>query len=288
MGKRYGLFNSALGYASPITGVLGLDPLPPDYEGMMRDSENQRRNLINTGLTQINAVYGGGSAPTYSQATKYDPTMSYYRNAGNKGWKPYTQNTGAMEGAIRRGQLFSKTEGTYTGFTPDFYQKRAQSYVDYAMPQLAEQANQTRADLTYNLANRGVYNSSIARRQASGFNRNLATQEQGVYDSARGQAMDLQKQVEASRQAAIQQLYTTQNPQQAAGFAINSYFNLSQPSIFQPIGNAFSNILNQYYASNILDPYRPPSYSSMNPYAATSPSAGALPSPTYGSSTGGY
>lgn len=287
MGKRYGLFNSALGYASPITGALGIDPLPPDYQGMIQTSENKRRNLINTGMAQINAIYGGGSAPTYSQATKYDPTASYYRNAGLKGFKPYMENTAAMQGAIQRGQLYSKTEGTYSGFTPEFYGQRAQSYVDYAMPQLAEQANQTRADLTYNLANRGVYNSSIARRQASGFNRNLATQEQGIYDSARGQAMDLQKQVEASRQAAIQQLYTTQNPNQAAESAINSYFNLSQPSIFQPIGNAFSNILNQYYASNILDPYRSPSYSNMNQYSMSSPSSGALPSPTYGSTGGG-
>lgn len=273
---------------SSITGVLSggwFDPQSPDYQALGIENEQRRQGRINSGMSLINAIYGGGTADVYSLApTKaggpgYQPGMDYRQNG--KGEFVPINTQGRFNRASRGFNAFTKTPQTFQGFQPSFFDKRAQAYVDYAMPQLAQQYKTTRDATTFNLANRGLSDSSVSGQEYSNVDRQLALAKQGVVDTAHGQAQDLLKQVENSRQNAIQTLYNTGSPSQAANSAIGDYYNLQQPSIYGPLANSFSNIVRDYQTNQILNNFRGTNYNSA--YNPNDASAGALPNPTYGS-----
>src|SRR5438445_4031697 len=61
----------------------------PDYASLAAQSEAKRQAIINLGTQEINAIYGGGSAPFYSLASgAYNP-KTQYETLGTKGFKPY-------------------------------------------------------------------------------------------------------------------------------------------------------------------------------------------------------
>jgi hypothetical protein len=88
----------------------------PNYGALGQRSEKKRQKIIDLGLNQINAVYGGGTAPFYTMAngndgTKFDPHSSYYSLTG-KGFQPYW-----MPGGKKPGSQFQNSEaGSNAGF----------------------------------------------------------------------------------------------------------------------------------------------------------------------------
>ncbi len=159
------------------------------------------------------------------------------------------------QAAIRQGTR--QVNQAFGGFNQDFYNKRRQAYIDYAMPQLSDQFTQTRNQVGFGLANKGLTQSSTAGKQWSDVFRQAQTSKQGIADAATAQSQDLAKQVELQRQNLLGQLYTTADPASASQQAISTAAGFQAPSTFAPLVNQFSGLLNQYYISQLLNQKQP-------------------------------
>lgn len=224
-------------------------------------AEKQRQALINQGMTGINAVYGGGSFPTYTQVGKgaaFDPSAQYYTAPSAGKYNPLAKQ---KDNAASYNNRMSKNRAlyiqgptqTFTGFQPDFFNQAAQTYTNYALPQLAQQYKVASDATTYDLAGKGLLNSSVASQARSNLDLTMGQQKLNIADTGRQQSQALQKQVEDSRQQAINNLYQTGDPTQAIQSAIGQASQIQAPSFVQPLTNAFSGIMNQY-ALNQLYP----------------------------------
>lgn len=172
---------------------------------------------------------------------------------------------------FKRGQLLDKTDASYKGFQPEFFDKRAQDYLNFALPEESRQYKTTADALTYDLGDRGLSESSVAKKAYGDLNRTEGQARQTLVDSAIGQANQLQREVQQARENAIAQLYQTGDPNQAAHSAITSYASLSQPSVFQPLSQMFGGIAQQYYTNKLLNSYQPNGAGSMANNGGASP-----------------
>lgn len=199
------------------------------------------------------------------------------------GGGPDYASVAAQQEQARQGRITQGTQAinqAFAGFTPSFYQQRAQAYDDFALPQLSQQYQTNRNQVGFNLANRGLTASSAANKQWSDLARSLGQAKQAVADTGISQAQQLQQSVEGQRSTLLNQLYQGADPAGAGASAVNVAAGYAQPSTFAPLGNMFAGLANQYYLSQLINAYRPTSYVSSPPtYSA---SAGALPPVSYG------
>jgi hypothetical protein len=164
----------------------------------------------------------------------------------------------ARQAKIRQGT--TSINQAFSGYTPEFYQQRQQAYVDYAMPQLADQYNTAKNQVGFNLANRSLLGSSAGQSQWSDLSKTMSQAKQNISDSGRAQAQQLEKDVNAAKDTQLSNLYQSADPASAAAGATATAASFSQPSTFQAISNQFSGLLNQYYTSQLINAYRPMSY----------------------------
>jgi len=174
------------------------------------------------------------------------------------------------------GQLFGAPQTlSFEGFQDPFYEKRAQDYVNFALPQLSQQYQQSRNAMLFGLANRGLGQSSVANQASSNLERQVGQGKQEIADTGLAQANQLRKDVEGARQQAIGQLYQSADPAQALQGAVRSAMGFQAPSTFAPIANMFTGLAQQYATNQILNnyrqPYGAPSYNQSN-YLAPIPS----------------
>lgn len=154
---------------------------------------------------------------------------------------------------LKKGLLFEAPETrSFEGFTDDFYNKRAQDYINYALPQLADQYRQTRGAIGYGLANRGLQQSTVAGEARSRLEREAGRNRQNIADTGMEQANQLRRDVETSRQQALAQLQQSADPAGAVRSAINSAMGFQRAPVFTPIANAFGNIAQQYVQNQLL------------------------------------
>lgn len=287
-------FGSVTGY---LSGGL-IDPSTPNYAGAAAKNERMRQAQIDQGMQAINAVYQGGQYNQFAKAGGAANTgQQYYRIDKKTGaYVPYTSVQGKKgtpsmgvnkqggapldahgQAMLRRGNLYQDVKSPYfQGFGDDFYNKAAQSYVQYAVPQIAQQYDQTNRGIQYGLANRGLVGSSAQSKAQSDLQLNLGQQEQQVADNARTTATNLRNQVENSRQSAISNLYQASDPAGAGAQAVSSAAQFSVPQSFTPILGAFSNLANQYATSQLYNNYTPTSYTG----GPTTPNQSAALGPT--------
>lgn len=170
-------------------------------------------------------------------------------------------------GQLNKGNLYVKgPDQTYQGFGPDFYTQREYDYIHSAMPQLAQQYRDTSNSINYGLANRGLTGSSAGRTAQTKLAQTTGEGEQAIADQAIQQAQGLQSNIEAARQKAIDQLYATTNPSQAAASAISSAAGFQIPQTYQPISNMFSGLMNSYANSQFFNNYAPTQFQNQLPY----------------------
>lgn len=247
-------------------------------------AEKQRQALINQGMVGVNAVYGGGSFPTYTQVAKgtaFDPKAQYYTAPSAGQYNPLAkQKDNAASYKNRMGKnrpLYLKGQDqTFTGFQPDFFNQASQAYINYALPQLSQQYKAAYDTSQYGLASQGLLRSSAADQARSNLDLTMGQQKLSIADTGRQQSQDLQKQVENSRQQAINNLYQTGDPTQAIQSAIGQASQIQAPSFIQPLSNAFSGIMNQYALQQLYPTgqQQQPSpvgygYGGYNPYYST-------------------
>lgn len=292
-----------MSFTSTLTGGLLGDS--PDYAGMAARNERKRKGIINLGLEQIGAVFGGGPATFYQAPTgdKFDPKQTYYTLTGKGKFAPYwapgtrpgSQFTQSGLGTIlstggfdptgmlgmagvkkifpglfgdtksprqiarekfNKGLLFSAPQSqTFEGFGDKFYNERRDAYLNFALPQVADQYRSARDAMLFTLANRGLGNSSVATRAASDLERTSGAARQAVGDEALRQVTETKRGVEDARQQAIQMLYQTADPSQATAQAIRTAAGFQAPSTFLPVANMFNNFADQYVQENLARRY---------------------------------
>jgi hypothetical protein len=174
--------------------------------------------------------------------------------------------------AFRHNQLFElgRTQN-FEGFQPEFFDQRAKDYVNFALPQVADQYQTNRNAVAFGLANRGLQGSSVENQANTRLERASGQAKQNVADTGIAQANELKRAVEEARQADIAQLYQTADPSRGFQSALSNASQLRIPSTFAPLGDMFSNIARQYYVNQALNNYRnapanvnPDSYSLSN------------------------
>lgn len=182
------------------------------------------------------------------------------------------------QAAIKKGT--AAIDAAYAGFTPDFYNKRAQAYENYALPQLAKQYNDTKAQVGFGLANRGQRGSSVSAKAWSDLFRTEGEAKQGIADTALGQSQALQENVAQSKNNLLNMLYQSADPAGAAAQATSTASSLSVPSTFAPLANQFSGLINQYYLGQVLNPRTTTATSSGGAPAGYGSSFAPLPQPS--------
>lgn len=152
----------------------------------------------------------------------------------------------------------------YATFDDGFYKKRATDYEDYALPQLGQELNDTRNNLTYNLARAGLLRSGAAIQKNAALDRTASQARRNVVDQAAATANSLRRDVEQNRGQVVAQLESSADPTASAQLANRSAAALNQPQTFQPIGSFFGDWSRNYLANQYAraaDPAVPPLFS---------------------------
>jgi len=157
-------------------------------------------------------------------------------------------------------QATNRINNAFAGFTPQFYQQRAQAYENYAEPQLMQQYQEVSKQLLGKLANQGLLNGSAALQQKGALQNDLGLQQQGIANTGIQQAQQLQQQVAGEQAGLIGQANAAANPLTVAQEAIGTAANYAAPSAFQPLGQLFQNFANTYLGSQLASTYNPNLY----------------------------
>ena len=140
-------------------------------------------------------------------------------------------------------------QNAFSGFTPNFYNNYAQSYVNSQMPSLQQQYNNNSQQLGFKYANQGLGKST---QQQQGFgalqdaNNSAKTQ---IAQQGQQAVQQLQQQVAGQEGNLIGMAETANQPGQLGVNAQAQAASLQAPSTFAPIGNMFSQFASQYLGS---------------------------------------
>lgn len=197
------------------------------------------------------------STPNNNSVTQYEQQQQAALNAGGQG-----------------------IESAFSGFSPQFYTGREQAYENYAMPQLGQQYRQTANKMNLGLANEGILKGSAAEQLQSALQVSNAQAEENITNTGTNLAQQLQQQVAGQKSELYSQLQESLNPTQTTQSAVNLAAQTAAPSIFQPLGQAFSNFATMYLANNQANTYNPITSAYLyNPYyvGGTLPNSGGQP-----------
>jgi hypothetical protein len=129
---------------------------------------------------------------------------------------------------------------TFGQFDDNFYGGIAQSYIDFARPQLDDQVGDAREKLTFDLARTGMLDSSsrVSRFGDVDKRYNLALDE--VTDNARQYETETRSNVEGARADLLSMLNATGDNQAAAQGAASRAAIVSRPPSYSPLTQMFS------------------------------------------------
>ena len=139
----------------------------------------------------------------------------------------------------RVGQGRKAIDEVFDEYDQPFYQQRAQSYEDFARPQMQDQYNAALQNLTFALARSGRLNSSVAARRKAKAQESFDTQQQQI--AAKGQefASELERGMGDARAQMHQQNISAADPELAASLAASEARVQQTPPVFNPLVNAF-------------------------------------------------
>lgn len=194
-------------------------------------------------------TYSTGGVGSYKLADGY--TVGQTADDGNGGGYGVYDAQGNLVTQARTLKDLSTQHITYGGdpntktggFGDDFYNKFRQANLDYYMPELDRQFSNAKSSLDFGLARSGQLRSSTANQSLADLtyqNDVNKAQMTAQADSATG---ELRNTVQANKSAAINQLYSTEDPSLAANTATSLVRNveLTKPQL-NPIGQLFAPI----------------------------------------------
>lgn len=173
-----------------------------------------------------------------------------------------SDSAAAAAGQLAQQQaLIKKSVGgindAFKGFDDAFYQKRANDYTAYALPQLNQQFQDIGKNLDYRLADAGLNASSAGQQARGALDKNYALKKQSVVDTGQQQAQQLQQQVQGQKNQLISEAQTAADPSQVAASAIGTASGFTAPSTFAPLGQLFGDFSNVYLANQYAKSVQP-------------------------------
>jgi hypothetical protein len=132
------------------------------------------------------------------------------------------------------------TGQTTGGIGDEFYDKFKQGMLDYYMPQVAEKFGDAQKETLYRLARAGTLKSTMTNDELANLTKQNLNQEGVVKTQADTAAADLRKRTAQEEQNAVNQLYSTENPDVAANTALASVRNITaETPNLTPLGDIF-------------------------------------------------
>lgn len=145
----------------------------------------------------------------------------------------------ARQQKIREGT--SRVNGIIdTQFTPDYFVKQRQNFIDYANPQLEGQLGDARKELTFSLARGGNLNSSARADLESELQKRYDLNKQQIQDQALSYETSARNNVEDARANLIATLNATGDAEGASNAALARATALSQPVAYSPLTQLFA------------------------------------------------
>jgi hypothetical protein len=158
------------------------------------------------------------------------------------------------------------------GFGEDFYSGISRKVMDLGNVDITDQYNKARENLQYALARQGLSSSSAANQGVADTEAAKAKAQGDLSLQAQDAATQVRSQVDQEKQAALAQLYATEDPSLSANTALGKATNIraDQPaysglgdifgSVIQGFGNVYSAARNAgggYFAGNKSPSVRP-------------------------------
>lgn len=138
------------------------------------------------------------------------------------------------EGTTRINKTFNRE------FRPQFFKQQAESYKRFARPQLDRQFEDAGNELTYDLADRGLLDSSVRGEKTAELEELFETNRQDMIDRAREFSTTARNNVEDARSNLIMNLQATGDAEGAAKAALNRADALSRPPAYSPLTDLFT------------------------------------------------
>lgn len=161
------------------------------------------------------------------------------KNAAAKAAEGQRNDETARQGRIKDGTASINTAFD-DQFDDGFFDDLGQSYVDFARPQVDEQAANARKKLTFALARNGTLDSSMRTTQNEDLTRDVNRGLQDVADKGREYSTSARTGVESSRSDLVSLLQSTGDNVGAANAALARAETLSRPPAYSPIGQLFT------------------------------------------------
>jgi hypothetical protein len=200
-----------------------------------RQDEQTRQANIRSGTDNVNSIFDGGTSRQLVKPTGGAMDFStgdYYDASGNKLTNKVTK--------FDNEKVYGPSSTVAGQFTPDFYEKQKQGYLDYANPQVDKQFNDASKQLTFALARGNNLDSSAAATQSGDLQTQYGLQKQKVADDALSYENKAKSSVEDARSNLISNLNATGDAQGAVNSATARASALSQPAAYSPLTNLFS------------------------------------------------
>lgn len=153
---------------------------------------------------------------------------------------------GAAKREQERQQRISKgyrqIQSIFGGFDDAFYDDRAQSYTDYASPQLEDQYLKAQEALQFALARNGRLDSSTAAEQMADLEQKYGIQKTSIADRALGYANSARDAVNQSKSNLISINSNIADPSAITQQAQNAIVGLQAADTYEPLAPLFVNV----------------------------------------------
>ena len=173
----------------------------------------------------------------------------------------------AASEAATQAQLQQGTDAVnsaFSDFTHSFYQQAAQDYTNYATPQVDQQYQNTKNNLTYALARNGLTSSGAGVQRNNSLNQQLNTNLSDIANTAQDQSNTLETNVNNQKNQLMSQVEAGAQPGQIATQAAAATSSLRAPTALPAVGNMFSDWSNTYLANMAANTYNPSNANLLN------------------------
>jgi len=134
----------------------------------------------------------------------------------------------------------------FSKFDDSYYDDYSRKLTNYWKPDVNRQFKDANDKLAFTFASSNPGGSSSSARAFGRLREDRDRRLLEATDNATTQANDLRKNVEGQRGNLVAQLNATADPAAAANAARNSIEGLSQPPAYEPLGDLFSNLTEQF------------------------------------------
>ena len=212
-------------------------------DAQARADEDARQARIASGRQQIDALFDRGETlrPGSGVAVAAHPDYSPEGVAKTK--NVYAQTGQFSIPTVPASTTPAVWDKTQPAFDDAFYNQRRQAYIDNYTPQLQDQFQKARDQMTFALARSGQTRSSVAADQVARLGEANAVQSATIANQAEGDVSKFRNSVEDQRANLVSQLQSSADPGGTANIALARTQSMAgEPVSYSPLGDVFSGL----------------------------------------------